>query len=96
MVQYQDVFVFYNYDELVDISLAYCMSVHKSQGSEYPVIYFVATRYNMNMINQNLIYTAVSRAKKKLVILCEDSVFLQGLSKKMNRRNTTLKERLCK
>ena len=94
MVKYQDVYVFYNYDELSDISLAYCMSVHKSQGSEYPVIYFVATRMNMHMLNQNLIYTAVSRAKKKLVILSEEGVFKQGIEKKMNRRNTTLKERI--
>ncbi|MDO4197396.1 MAG: AAA family ATPase [Erysipelotrichaceae bacterium] len=95
MVQYQDTFVFYNYDELSDIALAYSMSVHKSQGSEYPIIYFVATRNNLHMLNQNLIYTAVSRAKNKLVILSQDNILNQGVLKKMNRRKTTLKERIC-
>ncbi|MBQ1508679.1 MAG: AAA family ATPase, partial [Erysipelotrichaceae bacterium] len=41
MVNYQGIYIFYPFDDVTDISLAYAMSVHKSQGSEYPVVYFI-------------------------------------------------------
>lgn len=94
IVDYQGVDVFYNYDELQDISLAYAMSVHKAQGSEYPIVYFVATKSNIHMLNQNLIYTAVSRAKKKLVIISEENILQTSIYKQMNKRNTTLVKRI--
>ncbi len=94
LVRYNDVLVFYNYDELIDISLAYALSVHKSQGSEYQVVYFVVSKYNLYMLNRNLIYTAVSRAKNKLVIISDEEVMKQGIQKLMKERNTTLLKRL--
>ncbi len=94
LVRYNDVLVFYNYDELIDISLAYALSVHKSQGSEYQVVYFVVSKYNLYMLNRNLIYTAVSRAKNKLVIISDEEIMKQGIRKLMKERNTTLLKRL--
>ena len=94
LVRYNDVLVFYNYDELIDISLAYALSVHKSQGSEYQVVYFVVSKYNLYMLNCNLIYTAVSRAKNKLVIISDEEIMKQGIQKLMKERNTTLLKRL--
>ena len=94
LVRYNDVLVFYNYDELIDISLAYALSVHKSQGSEYQVVYFVVSKYNLYMLNRNLIYTAVSRAKNKLVIISDEEIMKQGIQKLMKERNTTLLKRL--
>ena len=94
LVNYSDTYVFYQFDDLADISLAYAMSVHKSQGSEYRIVYFVFNRNNIHMLNRNLIYTAISRAKDKLVIIGEENLFKQGLSFKLKKRNTTLLEML--
>lgn len=94
MVNYSGTYVFYPYEELSDISLAYALSVHKAQGSEYQIVYFVFNRSNIHMLNRNLIYTAISRAKKKLVIIGTKALFNEGLGKQMRMRNTSLKEEL--
>ena len=94
MVNYSGVYVFYAFDDLADLSLAYAMSVHKSQGSEYQIVYFIFNRNNIHMLNKKLIYTAISRARKKLVIIGDETLFKQGLSRNMKQRATTLKERL--
>ena len=46
------------------------------------------------MLNRNLIYTAISRAKKKLVIIGSEELLKEGLSRRMRKRNTTLKEKM--
>ena len=92
MVNYTGTYVFYQYEELSDIALAYALSVHKSQGSEYQVVYFIFNRGNLHMLNRNLIYTAISRAKKKLVLIGDQLLLKEGLSRQMKKRNTTLKE----
>ena len=94
MVDYANILVFYEYEELSDIALAYAMSVHKAQGSEYPIVYFVISKNNLRMLNKKLIYTAISRAKNKLVIIGDRTLFMQGLSFMMKKRNTTLVKRL--
>ncbi len=94
MVNYSGTYVFYPYDELSDISLAYAMSVHKAQGSEYRIVYFIFDRNNVHMLNTNLIYTAISRARNKLVIIGRRELFTEGLKKMMKKRNTTLAELL--
>ena len=94
MVNYSGTYVFYPFEELDDISLAYALSVHKAQGSEYQAVYFIFNRNNYHMLNRNLIYTAISRAKKKLVIIGSQELLKEGLYRQMKRRNTTLKEKL--
>ena len=94
LINYQNTYVLYNYDELDEISLAYALSVHKSQGSEYQVVYFIMNRSNMYMLNKKLIYTAISRAKTKLTIIAEESVFKEGIRHMLKTRNTSLKQRL--
>ncbi len=94
LVNYNGIYCYYNFDELNDLSLAYAMSVHKSQGSEYQIVYLIISRSNLYMLNKKLLYTAVSRAKEKLVIICENSIFVSGASKTMKDRNTTLKDYL--
>ncbi len=94
LVDYQGIYVFYPFEDLSDISLAYVMSVHKSQGSEYPVVYFILSRYNLHMLNKNLLYTAVTRARRKLVIIAEEEVFYEGLKRTQKKRRTTLTMRL--
>ncbi len=96
MVNYTGTYVFYQYEELDDISLAYALSVHKAQGSEYQIVYFIFNWNNIHMLNKNLIYTAISRAKKKLVIIGDERLFCEGLSRAMKKRNTSLMELIRK
>lgn len=94
LVDYQGTLVFYNYDELNELSLAYALSVHKAQGSEYQITYFILSSNNIHMLNKNLIYTAITRAKKKLVIICKESILKEGIKKNQKLRNTTLIKRI--
>ena len=94
MVNYAGTYVFYPFEDLSDISLAYALSVHKSQGSEYRIVYFIFNRNNIHMLNRNLIYTAISRAKNKLVIIGDESLFKQSLNHMIRKRHTSLLERL--
>ena len=94
LVNFQDIYVFYKNEELQDISLAYAMSVHKAQGSEYQIVYFILSNYNLHMLNKNLIYTAISRAKTKLVIIGSETLLYKGINRMMKKRNTTLNMRL--
>ena len=61
----------FDYDELEDIHLCYATTVHKSQGSEYPVVVMPVTRSHRGMLQRTLLYTAVTRAKKMLVLVGE-------------------------
>ncbi|MBR0461394.1 MAG: AAA family ATPase [Erysipelotrichaceae bacterium] len=94
VVDYQNVKVFYEFSDVSDISLAYTLSVHKAQGSEYGIVYFICSRMHMNMLYKQLIYTAISRAKNKLVIIGDMSAFLQGTRRLLGSRKTGLLKRL--
>ena len=54
-----------------DISLAYAMTVHKSQGSEFPIVCVVLQKHPSNMLQRKLLFTAATRAKEKLIIISE-------------------------
>ena len=94
LVDYAGTLVFYDFDDLADITLAYAFSVHKAQGSEYNIVYLIISRYNTKMLNSKLIYTAISRSKDKLIIISEQDLLKEGISKTLKKRNTTLLERL--
>ena len=76
------------------ITLAYCMSIHKSQGNEFKIVIMpVLSDYYM-MLRRNLLYTAITRAKQSLFILGDAKAFMHGLHNYQdNRRKTTLKLR---
>ncbi len=59
----------YSFHDLDELSLAYAISVHKSQGCEFPVVVMPLPLMNVRIMTRNLLYTAVTRAKK-LVVLC--------------------------
>ena len=61
--------VFYPYSLLEDLELAYCVTVHKSQGSEYPAVVLPLLLGPWQLFNRNLLYTAVTRAKKCVTIV---------------------------
>ncbi len=69
IVDYSDKKVTYNFDELHELSLAYAISVHKSQGSEYPAVIMPITTRHYIMLQRNLLYTAVTRGQKLVILV---------------------------
>ncbi|MBQ8806238.1 MAG: AAA family ATPase [Bacteroidaceae bacterium] len=79
-----------------DISLAYAMTIHKSQGSEYDSVIIALPSSATNMWLRNLLYTAITRAKKHVTIVCQpDAIEVAAQNTKTSDRRTTLKELLC-
>lgn len=87
--------VVYDYSELDEIVLAYAVSIHKSQGSEYPVIIIPVLTQHYVLLQRNLIYTAVTRGKK-LVIMAGTlkALAIAVKNNKTQKRYTYLKYRL--
>lgn len=65
---------------LDELTLAYCISVHKSQGSEFPVVVLVLGRISPMLLTRNLIYTAVTRAKKMVVIIGDEATLKYAIN----------------
>jgi exodeoxyribonuclease V alpha subunit len=68
-IRYDDRMVVYDYGELDEVSLAYAITIHKSQGSEFPVVVIPVAMQHFMMLQRNLIYTGITRAKRLLVII---------------------------
>lgn len=87
--------VVYESEELDQLVLAYVISVHKSQGNEYPVVIMPVTTQHFLMLQRNLLYTAVTRAKKMVVLIgTKKAVAIAVKNNKIEERNSLLKERL--
>ena len=81
-----------NIDEL---ELAYATTVHKSQGSEYPAVVIVATRSHYIMLQKQLFYTAVTRAKQLCIVVGgEDAIRIMVTTKPKDTRNSWLDKRI--
>ncbi|WP_033153335.1 SF1B family DNA helicase RecD2 [Streptococcus equinus] len=85
--------VSYPRNEWHKITLAYAMSIHKSQGSEFQVVILPITRQSHRLLQRNLIYTAITRSKSKLVMLGEIAAFDYAIKNEGAKRNTYLVER---
>lgn len=83
----------YQRSEWYKIRLAYAMSIHKSQGSEFPVVILPITKSSHRMLQRNLIYTAITRAKSKLILLGEKAAFDYAVKNTGTARKTYLRER---
>ena len=87
--------VVYDATELDELVLAYATTIHKSQGSEYPVVVMPVMMTHYVMLQRNLIYTGVTRAKKALVLVgSKKAVSLAVRNVTVDRRNTLLSERI--
>jgi len=85
----------YQDSELDEIVLAYAMTVHKSQGSEYPVVIAPLTTQHFMMLQRNLLYTCVTRAKKILVLIgSKKAIAMAVKNNKVENRNTWLSLRI--
>ena len=85
--------VSYPRNEWYKFRLAYAMSIHKSQGSEFPVVILPITSASKRMLERNLIYTAITRAKSKLILLGELQAFDYATKHIGTARKTYLIER---
>ncbi|MCK5862391.1 MAG: ATP-dependent RecD-like DNA helicase [Candidatus Hydrogenedentes bacterium] len=87
--------VIYSLDETDDLTLAYCATVHKSQGSEYPAVVLSFLPQHYMMLQRNVLYTAITRAKKIVVIVgTSKAVSMAVHNSKIMERNTRLADRL--
>jgi exodeoxyribonuclease V alpha subunit len=95
MVDYDGRHVIYDFTDLDEIVLAYAVSVHKSQGSEYPVVVMPLLTQHYMMLQRNLLYTAITRAKKLVVIIgTKKALSIAIKNNKPRIRHTKLRERL--
>ena len=96
-VDYDGRLVSYEYSELDEIVLAYAVSVHKSQGSEYPVVIMPLLTQHYMLLQRNLLYTGITRGKKLVVLVgTKKALAIAIQNNKPQMRYTMLKERLKK
>jgi exodeoxyribonuclease V alpha subunit len=85
----------YDFDELDELAHAYAMTIHRSQGSEYPAVVIPVTKSAWMMLQRNLLYTAVTRAKKLVVLVGSRQAIGQAVrTVSAGRRCTALDYRL--
>lgn len=81
--------------ELGDAALAYAISIHKSQGSEYPVVVIPLMKGHFMMLQRNLLYTGITRGKKRVFVVGEPAAWAMAVrNAESKERQTWLKERL--
>lgn len=94
-VLFDDREVVYDVTELEELSLAYAVTIHKAQGSEYPIVVMPFTMSHFVMLQRNLLYTGVTRAKKILVLVGEKKAVYYAIKNETTAgRNTCLARRL--
>ena len=86
----------YDSSELDELSLAYATTIHKAQGSEYPVVVIPVMMNHFVMLQRNLIYTGITRARKVCVLIGQLKALSYAVRNlTVQKRNTRLKERLA-
>ena len=87
--------VVYEFADMDELSLAYCVSIHKSQGSEYPAVVLALHTQHFMLLQRNLLYTALTRARKFCVLIGPQRAVAMAVKKQSDLgRHTRLKERL--
>lgn len=87
------------YDEMCveELTHAWCLTIHKSQGSEYPIVLMPIHPSHEHMLNKNLIYTGVTRAKKVVVMIGNKATLNKAIKRvDQTKRNSLIKEKLKK
>ena len=89
-------FVEYSFKQLDELELSYAVTVHKSQGSEYPAVVLPLLSGPRMLMNRNLLYTAVTRARSCVTVVGDPTVFQQMIDNQYEQmRYTTLRQRIC-
>jgi exodeoxyribonuclease V alpha subunit len=94
VVTFDDNDVMYDKSDLDELNLAYAISIHKSQGSEYKIVMIPMVRSYMHMLKKELIYTAITRAKRFLILLGDMNLLVYAANHISEKRQTTLALRL--
>lgn len=77
-----------------DVALSYALTIHKAQGSEYDTVIIPISTQFKNMLNRNLLYTAISRAKSKVILVGDLSALEYALTTSLQKRRSTLIEKI--
>ncbi|HWA10105.1 MAG TPA: AAA family ATPase [Opitutaceae bacterium] len=82
--------------DLGNLALAYCISIHKSQGSEYPVVIVPLLKAHFMMLQRNLLYTAITRGRKKVFLVGEPAAYAMAVRNSESRQRVThLREKIA-
>lgn len=96
LVRFEDREVFYPLDAAGDLELAYAVTVHKSQGNEFPAVIMPVLGVQPLLRYRNLLYTAVTRAKNLIILAyCKEEVFAMAENNRKTRRFSALAHFLC-
>ena len=95
VIRFDERTAIYTFDMLDQLELSYATTVHKAQGSEYPVVIFGATLLRSRLLNRSLFYTAMTRAKNMLILVGrEDSIATMVENSRRHERYGLLSTRL--
>ena len=92
--KFDDKEVAYSKSELDQLNLAYAISIHKSQGSEYPIVIIPIVKNYIHMLKKELLYTAITRAKSYLFIMGDVDLMIYAANRQITTRQSTLAKRL--
>ena len=88
--------IVYSIDELEEVALAYAVTIHKSQGSEYPAVVIPITTQHFTLLERNLLYTGVTRGKQMVILIGQiKALAIAVKNKRSSLRLTKLTERLA-
>ena len=95
IVDFEGIIVEYSPEWFINITHAYCISVHKAQGSEYPIVILAAILEYGQMLQRRLMYTGITRASRSLILVGQKTAFEKAVSTvDKDTRRTYLKQRL--
>ena len=95
VIRFDDRIATYTFDMLNELELAYAVTVHKSQGSEYPAVILAAASAAPSLLVRGVLYTAITRARRLLILAGDDAVLAQmAANNKQQRRYSGLRRRL--
>ncbi|MBC7661136.1 MAG: ATP-dependent RecD-like DNA helicase [Chitinophagaceae bacterium] len=95
LVNFVDRKITYTKDDAYDLKLAYAITIHKAQGSEFPVVIIPVSMQHFIMLQRNLIYTALTRARKLAILIGTPTALLQAIKTQTSlKRQTLLVQRL--
>ena len=85
----------YTTDKMENVDFSYCISIHKSQGAEFPIVIIPLLKEHYVMLRRNLLYTAISRAKEKVILIGHRQAVFTAIHKcDVDKRNTVLADRI--
>ncbi len=88
-IKFDDRLVDYDFNDLDEIALAYATSIHKAQGSEYPVVVIPMAMQHYMLLERNLLYTGVTRGKQLVVLIAQAKALALAVNNQRSQRRMT-------